>query len=64
MLLGHVRFSTNSMRTDRIKNSLQKDLYSLCEAGNSCTTLLLGDDLLKKIREAKKSLKLTSKPLS
>ena len=52
------------MRRDRIKNSLQKDLRSLCEAGNPPTTLFLGDDLPKKIREAKESSKLTSHPLS
>ena len=28
MLLGHVNFSMNNMRRDRIKNSLQKDLHS------------------------------------
>ena len=43
----------NNMKRDRIKNNLQKDLHSLCEAGNPPTTLLLGDDLPKKIREAK-----------
>ena len=48
MLLGHVNFSMNNMRRDRIKNSLQKDLHFLCEAGNPPTTLLLGDDLPKK----------------
>ena len=63
MLLGHVHFSMNNMRRDRIKNSLQKDLHSLCKAGNPSTTLLLGDDLPKKIREAKESSKLTSNPL-
>ena len=52
------------MRRDRMKNSLQIDLHSLCEAGNPPTTLLLGDDLPKKIREAKESSKLTSHPLS
>ena len=52
------------MKRDRIKNNLQKDLHSLCEAGNPPTTLLLGDDLPKKIREAKESSKLTSNPLS
>ena len=64
MLLGHVNFSMDNMRKDRIKNSLQKDLHSLCEAGNPpTTTLLLEDDLPKKIREAKESLKFTSNPL-
>ena len=28
MLLGHVNFSMNNMRRDRIKNSLRKDLHS------------------------------------
>ena len=64
MLLGHVNFPMNNMRRDRIKNSLQKGLHFLCEAGNPPTTLLLGDDLPKKIREAKESSKLTSHPLS
>ena len=64
ILLGHVNFFMNSMRRERIKNSLQKDLHSLCEAGNPPTTLLLGDVLPKKIREAKESSKLTSHPLS
>ena len=59
MLLGHVNFSMNKVRRDRIKNSLQKDLYSLCEAGNPPTTLPLGDDAPKKVREAKQSSKLT-----
>ena len=54
----------NNMRRNRIKSSLQKDLHFLREAGNPPTTLLLGDDLPKKIREAKKSSKLTSHPLS
>ena len=63
MLLGHVNFSMNNMRRNRIKNSLQKDLHSLCESGNPPTTLLLGDDLPKKIREAKESSKLTSNTL-
>ena len=47
MLLVHVKFSVNNMRRDWIKNSLQNDLHSLCEAGNRPTTLLLGDDHLK-----------------
>ena len=47
MLLVHVKFSMNNMRRDWIKNSLQNDLSSLCEAGNRPTTLLLGDDHLK-----------------
>ena len=64
MLLGHVSFSMNNMRRDRIKNSLQKDLHSLREAGNPPTTLLLRDDIPKKIRKAKESSKLTSHPLS
>ena len=64
MRLGHVNFSMNNIRRERIKNSLQKELHSLCEAGNPPTTLLLGDDLPKKIREAKESSKLTSNPLS
>ena len=63
MLLGHVNFSMNNMKRDKIKNSLRKDLHSLCESGNPPTTLLLGDDLPKKIREAKESSKLTSNPL-
>ena len=51
----------NNMRRDRIKNSLQEDLHSSCEAGNPPTTLLLGeDDLLKKIREPKLSSHLLS----
>ena len=42
VLLGHVNFSMNNMRRDRIKNSLQEDLHSSCEAGNPPTILLLG----------------------
>ena len=38
MLLGHANFSMNNMRRDRIKNSLQKDLNSLCEPGSPPTT--------------------------
>ena len=65
MLLGHVNFSMNNMRRDRIKNSLQRDLHSLCdEAGNPTTTFLLVDDLPKKICEAKKSSKLAPHSLS
>ena len=64
MLLGHVNFSMNNMRRDAIKNIFEKDLHSLCEAGNSTTTLILGDDLPKKIHEAKGSSKHTSQPLS
>ena len=64
MLLGHVNFSMNNMTRERIKNSFQDDLHSLCEAGNPPTTLLLGDDLPKKIRDGKKSSKFTSHPLS
>ena len=64
MLLGHVKFSIINMRRDRIKNSFQKDLHSFCEAGNPPTTLLLGDDLPKKIWEAKESSNLTSPSLS
>ena len=52
----------NNMRRDRIKNSLQKDLYSSYEASNPPTTLLLGGDL-KKMWQAKESSKLTSHPL-
>ena len=63
IMLPHVNFSMNNMRRDRIKNSLQKDLHSSCETSNPPTTLLLGDDLLKKMREAKESSKLTSHPL-
>ena len=62
MLLGHVNFSMNNMRKDRIKKSLQKDLLSLSEADNPPTTLLLGDDLPKKIREAKESSNLLHIP--
>ena len=64
ILLGHVNFSMNNMRRDRIKNSLQKDLHSLGESGNPPTTLLLGDDLPKKTHEAKESSKLISHFLS
>ena len=64
MLLGHVNFSMNNMRRNRMKNTLQKDLHSLCEAGSSRTTLLLGDDLPKKICETKESSKITSHPIS
>ena len=53
MQLRHVNFPMNNLRTEKIKNSLQKDLHSLCEAGNPPTTVLLRDDLSKKIREAK-----------
>ena len=35
------------MRGDWIKNSLQNDLHSLCEAGNPPTTLFSWDDHLK-----------------
>ena len=52
------------MTRERIKNSFQEDLHSLCEAGNPPTTLLLGDDLPKKIRDDKKSSKFTSYPVS
>ena len=65
ILLGHVNFSmNNNMRIDKMENSLQKDLHSLCEAGKLPTTLLLGDDLSKKIWKTKESLKFTSHPLS
>ena len=64
MRLGHVNFSMNNIRRERIKNSLQKELHSLCEAGNPPITLLLGDDFPKKIRKAKELSKLTSNPLS
>ena len=64
ILLGHVNFSMNNMTRERIKNSFQDDLHSLCEAGNPPTTLLLGDDLPKKIRDGKESSKFTSRPLS
>ena len=47
-----------------IKNSLQKDPYSLCEAGDPPTTLLLENDLPKEIREAKESSNSTSHTLS
>ena len=64
MLLIYVNFSMNNIRRDWIKNSLEKDLHSLYEAGNPPTTLLLGDDHPNKIREAKESSKLTSHTLS
>ena len=64
ILLGDAHFSINNISRYRIKNNLQKDLHSLCQAGNPPTTLLLGDDLPKKIREAKESSKLSSHPLS
>ena len=63
MLLDHVNFSFNNMTRERIKNSFQEDLHSIFEAGNPPTTLLLGDDLPKKIREGKESSKFTSHPL-
>ena len=49
MILGHENLSMTNMRRDRIKTILQKDLHSLCEAGNHPATFLLGDDLPKKI---------------
>ena len=64
MLLIYVNFSMNNIRRDWIKNSLEKDLHSLYEAGNPPTTLLLGDDHPNKIREAKESSQLTSHTLS
>ena len=64
MRLGHVNFSMNNIRRERMKNSFQKELHSLCEAGNPPTTLLLGDDFPKKIRKAKESSKHKSNPLS
>ena len=47
MLPVHANFSMNNMRRDRIRNSLQKGLNSLSEAGNPPTTLLLGNRLPK-----------------
>ena len=64
MMLENINFSMDNITRDRIKNSLQKDLHSLCEAGNPPTALLLGDDLPKKICEPKESSKLTSHSLS
>ena len=64
MLLVHEIFSMNNMRRNKIKNSLQKDPYSLCEAGDPPTTLLLENDLPKEIREAKESSNSTSHTLS
>ena len=63
-LLGHVNLSMNNIRRDRIKNNLQADLHSLYEAGNPPTTLLVGDNLPKRIQEVKESSKVTSNPLS
>ena len=64
MLLGHVNFSMDNMRRNRIKNTLKKDLHSLREAGSPRTTLLLGDDLPKEICETKESSKITLHPIS
>ena len=57
MLLGHANFSMNNMRRDRIKNSLQKDLHSLFEAGNPPTTLLSGDNPPKESLRSKRIIK-------
>ena len=54
----------NDMKRNRTKNSLQRDLHSLCEAGNPPTILVLGDKFPKKIQEVKESSKITSYPLS
>ena len=64
MLLRYVYFSMTNMRKDRVKNSLQKDLHALYEAGNPRTTLLLGNDFPKNVREVKESSKRTSHPLT
>ena len=57
MLLGDANFSMNNMRRDRIKNSFQKDLHSLFEAGNPPTTLLSGDDPPKESLRSKGIIK-------
>ena len=59
MLLGQANFSMNNMRRDRVKNSSQKDLHSLFEAGNPPITLLSGDDPLKSKGIIKTYLKFT-----
>ena len=42
MLIGHVNFSMNDMRSGRIKYRIQEYLHSSCEAGNPPNILLLG----------------------
>ena len=42
MLIGHVNFSMNDMRSGKIKYRIQECLHSSCEAGNPPNILLLG----------------------
>ena len=47
-VLDQVNFSMNTIRSDWIKYSLQKDLHSLCEEGNPPITLLQGMNFQRK----------------
>lgn len=62
MLLGFTNHSLNNIRREKIKYTLPKDLRSLCENGNPPTKLLLGDDLPRKIKEAKEASRLLLPP--
>ena len=58
MLLGNVSHSLNNLRKEKLKPTLSRALQHLCDSSNSVTSYLLGDDLRKRIKEAKETARI------
>ena len=59
MLLGNVSHSLNNLRKEKLRPALSRDLQHLCDSSNSVTSYLLGDDLPRRIKEAKETARIT-----
>ena len=64
MLLGNVNHSLENLRKEKLRLILGRDLRHLCASSYSVTSYLLGDDLPRRIKEAKETvrIRLSQKP--
>ena len=59
MLLGNVNHSLNNIRKEKLRLTLSRNLEHLCVSNNSVTFYLLGDDIPRRIKEAKETARIT-----
>lgn len=59
-LMGHVVAELSSLRREQLKPTLKAEYQAICAKSDTPSTLLFGDDLPKKIREAKEANQIAS----
>ena len=58
ILLGNVSRSLNNLRIEKLRQTLSRNLQHLCDSSNLVTSYLLGDDLPRRIKEAKETARI------